>query len=190
MGYDYILLYGDDGYKPRPVPKGCHELQFMDQMIWDQQGNRGEIEDASGQGLQAITLVPSVDDTTKETVKKDSTEKKDSSDNRDSTDKSQKILAKIDTSAVTEVATDSKKEQDLSDNNSKAKKATDVDPEGIHICLLGPCKDDEEDREEEEEDDSKRRKIHHKQKKFLKKFRGKALKIDGRTGCPIPSEAA
>lgn len=30
---DYIPLYGDDGYKPRPVPKGCTELVFLDQMV-------------------------------------------------------------------------------------------------------------------------------------------------------------
>ncbi|KAF9439339.1 hypothetical protein BGZ76_003869 [Entomortierella beljakovae] len=50
--------------------------------------------------------------------------------------------------------------------------------EGIRICLLGGC----------DSDGKPRHKIHHKQKKFLKQFRGKALKIDGSTGCPIPSK--
>ncbi|KAG0060370.1 hypothetical protein BGZ89_012317 [Linnemannia elongata] len=101
---DYIPLYGDEGYKPRPVPKGCPELIFLDQM-------------------------------------------------------------------------------DLSKDGKDPKK---VDPKGIHICLLGGCDDDDD-----EDDDGKQRhrKIRHKQKKFLRQFRGKALKIDGRTGCPIPSKA-
>lgn len=33
MDPDYIPLYGDEGYKPRPVPKGCKELIFLDQMV-------------------------------------------------------------------------------------------------------------------------------------------------------------
>ncbi|KAG0258611.1 hypothetical protein BGZ95_004922 [Linnemannia exigua] len=156
---DYILLYGDEGYKARP--------------IWDQQGNRGEIENGSGKGPQAIiTLDPSTDATT-------TTE----TDHKENIIKPKDNIDKKDTSTTT---TDPQPKKDLSENNSK--KATAVDPEGIHICLLGPCKDDEEKDGDEDDKSSKRRKIRHKQKKFLKQFRGKALKIDGLTGCPVPSK--
>ncbi|KAG0329191.1 hypothetical protein BGZ99_003081 [Dissophora globulifera] len=41
--WEELPLFGDDGYKPRATPKGCAELEHMDQMIWDQQGDRGAI---------------------------------------------------------------------------------------------------------------------------------------------------
>ncbi|KAF9967460.1 hypothetical protein BGZ70_009454 [Mortierella alpina] len=50
-----LTLYGDDGYVERPVPEGCKKLPFKDQMIWDQQGHRGQIEDTDkGSALAAI----------------------------------------------------------------------------------------------------------------------------------------
>ncbi|KAI8597162.1 hypothetical protein EDD21DRAFT_357513 [Dissophora ornata] len=93
-------LYGDEGYVPRAVPEGCAELEYMDQMIWDQQGSREEV--------------------TK--------------------------LEKNDKSVV---------------NNQKEEEEGIKHQQHYH-------------------------KVNHKQKKFLKQFRGKALQIDGNTGCPLP----
>ncbi len=31
--WEKLTLYGDDGYVPRPVPKGCKKLPFKDQMV-------------------------------------------------------------------------------------------------------------------------------------------------------------
>ncbi|KAG0282700.1 hypothetical protein BGZ96_000199 [Linnemannia gamsii] len=175
---DYIPLYGDDGYKPRPVPKGCTELVFLDQMIWNQQGNSGPIE--QGEGPESTTPPVSTsarDDTdspsTAEADKKDTPLSPATDDNKD-----EKIAAKIETSSVLPVV-------DPKDINKKDK---EVDSKGIRICLLGICIGDNDDDEDEKDGDKqKRRKIHHKQKSFLKQFMGRALKIDGSTGCPIPS---
>ncbi|KAF9910567.1 hypothetical protein EC991_006126 [Linnemannia zychae] len=221
---DYIPLYGDDGYKPRPVPKGCNDLSFLDQMIWDQQGNRGQVEgpEATTPALPANAIAPPVaveadkkadaeptDVTDKKdtTDKKDATGKKDSADKKDTTDKkdaaekkdthepedaankkidseadddkSQKVLAHIDSSAIT--VTD--KKDNISPKDSKDISAENVSPSLISICIPGPCHEDDDDDDEK----GHRKRIRHKQKKFLKQFLGKALKIDGRTGCPIPS---
>ncbi|KAF9357855.1 hypothetical protein BGX26_002951 [Mortierella sp. AD094] len=46
--HDHIPLYGDDGCVPRPLPEQprgnppCPTLGFLDQMIWNQQGDRGQ----------------------------------------------------------------------------------------------------------------------------------------------------
>ncbi|KAH7049809.1 hypothetical protein BKA57DRAFT_529116 [Linnemannia elongata] len=194
---DYIPLYGDEGYKPRPVPKGCPELIFLDQMIWDQQGNNGLIEGPASitppvsPAADASALSPSEAKVDKkdasEVEKKDAPAAEEKSKKeitttepkeKDNKDEKEKLITKIDTSAVTVIDP-----KDLSKDGKDPKK---VDPKGIHICLLGGCDDDDD-----EDDDGKqrRRKIRHKQKKFLRQFRGKALKIDGRTGCPIPSKA-
>lgn len=91
-----------------------------------------------------------------------------------------KIATKSDTSSVVTVV----------DPKVITKKDKNIDANGIRICVLGICIGDNDDEDENEDDKPKRRhKIHHKQKKYLKQFMGKALKIDGRTGCPIPSKA-
>jgi hypothetical protein len=91
--------------------------------------------------------------------------------------KDEKITTKLDTSSTVTVI----------DPKDVTKKDKQVDSNGIRICLLGGCSDDDDD--DDNNDNDERRKIRHKQKKFLKQFLGKALKIDGRTGCPIPSKA-
>ncbi|KAF9137566.1 hypothetical protein BGX30_010102 [Mortierella sp. GBA39] len=193
---DYIPLFGDDGYKPRPVPKGCPELVFLDQMVWDQQGNNGSIE---GPASTTPPVSPPADASASspsesEADKNDSEiEKRDApaaaaedKSNKATTtepkdkDEKEKLITKINTSAVTVIDP-----KDLS--NDKALKK--VDPKGIRICLLGGCSKDDEDEDEDNDDKPKRRRVRHKQKKFLRQFQGKALKIDGRTGCPIPSMA-
>ncbi|KAG0314309.1 hypothetical protein BGZ97_009418 [Linnemannia gamsii] len=163
---DYIPLYGDDGYKPRPVPKGCTELVFLDQMIWDQQGNRGPIEFTEGpESTTPPMSTPTGDDATA------------SPPAAEADMKDEKITTKLDTSSTVTVI----------DPKDVTKKDKQVDSNGIRICLLGGCSDDDDD--DDNNDNDERRKIRHKQKKFLKQFLGKALKIDGRTGCPIPSKA-
>ncbi|KAG9064249.1 hypothetical protein KI688_003437 [Linnemannia hyalina] len=187
---DYIPLYGDDGYRPRPVPKRCPELVFLDQMIWDQQGNNGSIEGPASttppvsSPADASASSPSEADADKnasEIEKRNAPAAAAAEDKATTTttelkdkDEKEKLITKINASAVTVIDP-----KDLSNDKDPKK----VDPNGIHICLLGGCNDDDND------DKPKRRRVRHKQKKFLRQFKGKALKIDGRTGCPIPSGA-
>ncbi|KAG0299391.1 hypothetical protein BGZ98_010090 [Dissophora globulifera] len=121
--WEELSLFGDDGYKPRATPKGCAELEHMDQMIWDQQGDRGAI-------------VKSQEKKTK--------------------------LTSSDKSASNEDENDEDVIED--DNNSNSSSS--------------------------ESERRQQRKVNHKQRQFLKQFRGKALEIDGSTGCPVPSLAS
>ncbi|KAF9550462.1 hypothetical protein EC957_000136 [Mortierella hygrophila] len=194
---DYIPLYGDDGYKPRSVPKGCPELSFLNQMIWDQQGNNGSIEGPASttppvsSPADASASSPSEADADKnasEIEKRDppAAAAEDKSNKATTTtepkdkDEKEKLITKINTSAATVIDP-----KDLF--NGKVPK--EFDTKGIRICLLGGCGKDDDDEDEDNDGKKKRRRVHHKQKKFLKQFKGKALKIDGRTGCPIPSDA-
>ncbi|KAF9333974.1 hypothetical protein BG006_002906 [Podila minutissima] len=158
-----LRLYGDDGYEPRPLsvqPDGepnCEVLPFRDQMIWDQQGNRGHYfnapnsnaEKASEEGIpKAETIANSADDGT------------DAAPPSSSSPHTYEII-------------NGKKIADIKDNKGT------VDANEIHICLFGPCDEDSVDKDT---------RIHHKMKKFLKQFKGKALRIDSRTGCPLSSD--
>ncbi|CAO3574264.1 unnamed protein product [Mortierella alpina] len=137
-----LTLYGDDGYVERPVPEGCKKLPFKDQMIWDQQGHRGQVADTDkGSALAASAeLAPGAED-------------------------AQKLG----------LSGGSEKDQ------SVGKEAGSSSTDGIRICILGLCIGDNDD---DDDDDDKT--VDHKMKKFLKTFRGKALKIDV-DGCPVPS---
>ncbi|KAG0359286.1 hypothetical protein BG005_001052 [Podila minutissima] len=162
--WHHLRLYGDDGYEPRPLPvqpdaePNCETLSFRDQMIWDQQGNRGHYvnvpnsnaEKAPEEGIpKAETIANSADDGTDAAPPPSSS------------------------SPHTYEIINGKKIADIKDNKGT------VDANGIHICLLGPCDDDSVDEDT---------RIHHKMKKFLKQFKGKALRIDSRTGCPLSSD--
>ncbi|KAG0199678.1 hypothetical protein BGX28_007092 [Mortierella sp. GBA30] len=61
-----------------------------------------------------------------------------------------------------------------------------ADTDGVSICLFGICIGDPNDDDNDGDNDHKNI---HKQSKFLKKFRGKALRIDSDTGCPSPSKS-
>ncbi|KAF9207758.1 hypothetical protein BGZ49_010580, partial [Haplosporangium sp. Z 27] len=75
---------------------------------------------------------------------------------------------KVDVDEVTKGDKSEKYVKSKTDNRDK------IAADGIHICLLGACTG---------------KKITRKQKGFLKKFHGKALKIDEETGCSIPSHS-
>ncbi|KAF9121881.1 hypothetical protein BGW39_010189, partial [Mortierella sp. 14UC] len=186
--------------------------------IWDQQGNRGQIEGPESitsappaEAAALPTILPAAFEAEKKnevatavageadkkattelkdaTEKKDTTEKKDSTDKKtkdadDNNDRSRKVLAHTDPSAIT--VTDKKDHPSLSPKDSENIVAT-VDPLLISICIGGSCHPNDDDEDDDEESSGRRRKIHHNQKKFLKQFQGKALKIAGRTGRPIPS---
>ncbi|KAF9921893.1 hypothetical protein FBU30_008036 [Linnemannia zychae] len=195
-------LYGDDGYQPRPVPKDCPELEFLDQMIWDQQGS-GKVIEMPSPGPDAI-LPPSTPQTTNVPVTPTEETNRDNNLEHKSTESDKK--ANGDSSTTTtpvSVSTGEKNENvetilanfiqssidevfaptDAEDIDDKAKSTKDS--QGSHICPPGGCSKDVDD--DDNDDKPKRRRVRHKQKKFLKQFRGKALKIDGTTGCPIPS---
>ncbi|KAF9438597.1 hypothetical protein BGZ76_006649 [Entomortierella beljakovae] len=152
--YDYITLYGDDGYFPRPLPEQpsgsppCAKLGFLDQMVWDQQGDSGQkVPIANPNNADDIAAkVP-----------------KDVKDDEHTPSEAEGV------SKPTE------KDSQVKGNEDK------VHSNGISLCLLGPC-----DNDEDEEHHNHRHRIYHKQRKFLKQFRGKALIIDDKTGCPLP----
>ncbi|KAF9947071.1 hypothetical protein BGZ72_010899 [Mortierella alpina] len=127
-----LTLYGDDGYVARPVPEGCKKLPFEDQMIWDQQGHRGQAADSNKGSASASSA---------------------------------KDAQKLDVSA----------ESEKTPSVGKDTESTD----GFSICILGLCIGDNNDDDDDKTAD-------HKMEKFLKKFRGKTLKIDSE-GCPLPS---
>ncbi|KAF9990056.1 hypothetical protein BGZ75_003825 [Mortierella antarctica] len=56
--WNELTLYGDDGYVQRPVPEGCKELPLKDQMIWDQQGHRGQAADTDKGSASAASAIP------------------------------------------------------------------------------------------------------------------------------------
>ncbi|KAF9308332.1 hypothetical protein BG003_011263 [Podila horticola] len=155
--WDHLRLYGDDGYEPRPLPvqpdgePNCEVLPFRDQMIWDQQGDRGR-----------YVNVP----TPEERIPKSETVAKPVDEGTD-------VAPPSSSSPDTDEIMDDKKIADIKDNKGT------VDPSGIRICLLGPCDDDSDDEGT---------RIDHKQKEFLRQFKGKALRIDIRTGCPLSSD--
>ncbi|KAK3807631.1 MAG: hypothetical protein J3Q66DRAFT_406161 [Benniella sp.] len=204
LSWDELVLYGDDGYEKRPVPKGCDELGFEDQMIWDQQGNKGEIINYS---------VSKVQDDQQQQEEGELVDGKELTIGTPSSAGMQSLKtapllrqrmivatlvdAKVeDKGAVPPpaeanspiTAPETKKDSTIDVKEKKDDKK--VSPDGISICLLGPCDDDDKDKDKDGEgsDGSQQRrhqKVHHKQKRFLKKFRGMALLIDGKTGCPV-----
>ncbi|KAG0090920.1 hypothetical protein BGZ93_003894 [Podila epicladia] len=163
--WHHLLLYGDDGYKPRPLPvqrdgkPNCKALSFQDQMIWDQQGNRGRYIYAPNTGNKKAA---------EEGIPKAEPIANPAADGTDAARPSS-------SSPQTHEIIDNNKIADIKDNKGT------VDANGIHICLLGPCDDDSVDQGT---------RIKHKNKAFLKQFRGKALWIDSLTECPLPSEKA
>ncbi|KAF9575442.1 hypothetical protein EC968_003047 [Mortierella alpina] len=140
--WDELTLYGDDGYVERPVPEGCKKLPFEDQMIWDQQGHRGQVTDTDKGSALAATANP---------------------------DHEAEDTQKLDLSEGSEK------------DPSVGKGADSSSSDGIRICILGICIGHTDD-----DDDDGDKTVDHKMKKFLRTFKGKALKIDG-DGCPLPS---
>ncbi|KAF9429835.1 hypothetical protein BGZ94_009297 [Podila epigama] len=158
-----IPLYGDDGYVPRPLPEQaagqppCDPLPFRDQMIWDQQGDRG---------ILVIVTKPPIPAPQPEPIPAPPQPKAPS------------VAPGVDEPPAP-VAGAAEAEAEAEANANVDPTAETVDASGIRICVGGGC-DDEDDREEKGE-----KVIRHKQKKFLKQFRGKALFIDSGTGCPL-----
>ncbi|KAG9324865.1 hypothetical protein KVV02_003272 [Mortierella alpina] len=142
--WNELTLYGDDGYVQRPVPKGCEELPFNDQMIWDQQGHRRQAADTDKGSASAASAIPANE--AEDTQKQDLNE-----------------------------GSDKDPSMGMADAGSSS-------TDGFRICVLGLCIGDNS----HDDDDDKT--VDHKQKKFLRTFRGKTLKIDAH-GCPLRSSS-
>ncbi|KAF9181415.1 hypothetical protein BGZ51_005444 [Haplosporangium sp. Z 767] len=196
----YQPLYGDDGYVKRPVPQGCAELSFKDQMVWDQQGNH----DQSGPSphnslpLNGQPPVPMSDiETPDVTVQAPSVAAPPTAGNvaaagdvsaNGDVSATGDVSAAEDASAAPEMASLENANSNVITDTEMEDNQRKIEPKGIRICLLGICiGDDDGDDEDEDKGKQKSKRIHHKQKKFLEQFRGKALKIDAHTGCPLPS---
>ncbi|KAI1320828.1 hypothetical protein EDD11_009785 [Mortierella claussenii] len=173
--WDYIPLYGDTGYRPRPLPErppsepSCPRLSFFDQMIWDQQRDRGVIvvleqNDQSPDELEEsfkISEIPAPPVLV--TRKPEKLKKRHNPAIAPSTEKGKKGEKK---------EREARDEKKKGGQNKKFAKVRDnkTGGEGLFICSLGPCQ-----------------RIRHRQRKFLRRFRGRALLIDAETSCPIPS---
>ncbi|KAG0042562.1 hypothetical protein BGZ83_000314 [Gryganskiella cystojenkinii] len=181
LAWFFKPLYGDDGYVPRPVPKRCDPLAFKDQMIWDQQG------DADTERTRRYNADNTVDDTRQrnvDTVVPDvapaiagpyaSITPEEKKEDRDIDEMSvDDTVIDKETAATADVTTAG------GDDKQKMN--------GIRICILGLCiggNDDDDD--DDDDDDRPPHSIKHNQKKFLRQFRGKKLRLDSRTGCPLP----
>ncbi|KAF9216811.1 hypothetical protein BGZ59_007912 [Podila verticillata] len=156
--WDHSRLYGDDGYVPRPLPVQPDGVPNCEVLAFRDQ----MIWDQQGDhGRQVYVPDPSAEKAPKKGIPKTKTVAKPvdaGTDAPPSSSSSDKIKDKI-------------------TDNMDGKGAVDLS--GIHICLLVPCDDDNDDEDT---------RIDHIQKKFLKQFKGKALRIDSRTGCPLPSD--
>ncbi|KAI8355240.1 hypothetical protein B0O80DRAFT_448830 [Mortierella sp. GBAus27b] len=196
LSWEELVLYGDDGYEKRPVPEGCPKLEFENQMIWDQQGNRGgEFTNDSAPKARRDLKTDGADDK-KETVEI----VKGSTPSSEATTEETKVVPESgDDKTVNKAPTeeDTKPSEggdkgttptDIKEDDKKDTKK--VKPDGIQICLLGPCDNDDDDRDKDGDDERPRHhRIYHKQKRFLKQYRGRALRIDSVTKCPLPGTA-
>ncbi|KAF9149845.1 hypothetical protein BG015_008337 [Linnemannia schmuckeri] len=163
--HNHYHLFGDKDYWPRPVPKGCPELSFYDQMIWDQQRyhgiihrRRGPLADASGPS----PIAADVDNKDAEADNDTEAEMKDAPP---------APAAPADPAAA------------VVEDKDVGKTDETVDSKGLHLCILGDC--DHDEHEHDHDDHHHHHNGHHKLSRFLRQFRGKALRIDSR-GCPLP----
>ncbi|KAG0216940.1 hypothetical protein BGX33_011858 [Mortierella sp. NVP41] len=189
LGIDINLGGGDKGKKKgkdgepteTPAPgKDDDEWNKIPLYEDDKSGtssNRGQIETLSEGPESTTTPPPPPADNKQDAVAKTkptTDDDKITTPGPKDTPASDKVLAEAETTPPT-----------AKDPAKKDKKAKEIDPNGLRICLLGICIGDDDD--DDKDDDGKHHRIHHEQDEFLRQFRGKALKIDGKTGCPIPS---
>ncbi|KAF9579561.1 hypothetical protein BGW38_004132 [Lunasporangiospora selenospora] len=215
-------LFGDTGYVKRALPlqpdgKSCPSLPFLDQMVWDQQGDRGKaIVDpppkTNGDALvttaaEELTEAPEakadltkalpvqevmpeavVPEVSKPEVVAPVIQVNDKNDIK--TDDKKEVKA----DDKKEAKTDDKKEAKTDDKKEVKtgdKKAKGGDGKSVvRICILGICigtPEDKDDKDDRDKDRNHCRRVHHKQRRFLEQFKGQALKINPSTGCPIPT---